>query len=107
METVGDALILLGALWLVLAALGVLKFDEVFARMHAGTKATSLGVGLVLAGAAFHLPLGDAVKLGVTGVLVFLTAPVGAHLIGRAVHHHPGTARVRIDTVDELDDGDP
>jgi multicomponent Na+:H+ antiporter subunit G len=101
-EAVGDVLLVVGAGWAVLAAVGVLRFDDVFSRMHAATKAPTLGLLLVLGGAALHLDGGDALKLLLVGLLVFLTAPVGAHLIGRAVHRSPGDVRIRIDTVDEL-----
>lgn len=104
MQAVGDALLVLGAAWTVLAAIGVVKFDDVFARMHAGTKATTLGLILIVLGAAPRLPAGEAVKLLLVLPLLFVTAPVGAHLIGRAVHRSPGTARVIIDTVDELEE---
>jgi multicomponent Na+:H+ antiporter subunit G len=101
-ETAGDVLLVVGATWAVIAAVGVLRFDDVFSRMHAATKAPTLALLLVLAGAAMHLGAGDALKLLLVGLLVFLTAPVGAHLIGRSVHRAPGEVRIRIDTVDEL-----
>jgi multicomponent Na+:H+ antiporter subunit G len=103
---VGEVLLLLGAGWVLLAAVGVLRFDDVYARMHAATKATTLGLLLVLGGAATQLAGEDAAKLALVGVLVFLTAPIGAHLIGRAVHRAPGDVRIRIDTVDELRDAE-
>lgn len=106
MRGVGEVLLLLGAGWVLLAAVGVLRFDDVYARMHAATKATTLGLLLVLGGAATHLAGEDAAKLALVGVLVFLTAPIGAHLIGRAVHRAPGDVRIRIDTVDELGDAE-
>lgn len=107
LETASDVLLLLGAAWSVLAAVGILKFDDVFSRLHAGTKATTLGLWLVIGGAVLRLDTGEAIKLVLVGLLVFLTAPVGAHLIGRAVHRAPGRAHVRIDTVDELGDVEP
>jgi multicomponent Na+:H+ antiporter subunit G len=107
MGTVGDVLLVAGSAWALLAALGVLKFDDVYARMHAATKSATLGLLLVLGGAATHLPGDDAAKLGLVGVLVFITAPVGAHLVGRAVYRSPGDAGIRIDTVDELRDAAP
>jgi multicomponent Na+:H+ antiporter subunit G len=103
-ESVGEALLVLGAAWSVLAAIGVCRFDDVYARMHAASKTTTLALLLILAGAALHLEGGDAVKLLLAGLLLYLTAPIGAHLIGRSVHHNPGAAQVRIDTVDELAD---
>lgn len=104
MHTVGDLLLLAGASWCVLAALGVLKFRDVFARLHAGTKSTTLGLLLVLAGSATHLGAADAAKLALAGLLVLLTAPVGAHLVGRAARLHPGPEGMRIDVRDELAD---
>lgn len=98
----GDVLVVAGSAWVVLAAVGVLRFADVYSRMHAATKSATLGLLLVLGGAATHLPGDDAAKLGLVGVLVFVTAPVAAHLVGRAVHHSPGRARIRIDGVDEL-----
>ena len=102
MSRLGDVLLVLGAAWTLLAAVGVLRFDDVYARMHAATKATTLGLVLALGGAATHLAGEDAAKLALVGVLVFLTAPAAAHLVGRAVHRSPGDVRIRIDTVDEL-----
>lgn len=102
MRWAGDALLVLGAAWTVLAASGVLKFDDVYARMHAATKSTTLGLWLVLGGAAVQLAGEDAAKLALVGVLVFLTAPAGAHMVGRAVHRSPGGVGIRIDTIDEL-----
>lgn len=100
----GDLLMAVGAAWALLAALGVLRIDDVYNRMHAATKSTTLGLLLILAGAGFHLGGSEAGKLLLVGVLVFMTAPVGAHLVGRAVHRSPREAHIRIDVVDELSD---
>jgi multicomponent Na+:H+ antiporter subunit G len=106
MTQVGRILLVLGAAWTLLSAIGVIKFDDVYARMHAVSKATTLGLALVLGGAATQLAGEDAAKLALVGVLVFMTVPAGAHLVGRAVHHSPGDVHIRIDTVDELRDAD-
>ncbi len=105
-DGVSGVLMVAGAAWALVAAIGVMRFDDVYNRMHAATKAPTLGLVLVLAGAALRLGGGDALKVALVGVLVFLTAPVGAHLIGRAVHRSPGDVRIRIDTVDELADAE-
>ncbi len=102
MDLVSDILLVAGGAWSVLAAVGNLKFDDVISRMHAGTKATTLGVTLVVVGAALDSDAATAVKLVLIVVLAYLTIPVGAHLVGRALYHERGDARVRIDTVDEL-----
>lgn len=106
METIGEVLLVAGAAWSVLAAVGVNRFGDVYARMHAATKSTTLGVVLVLLGAALHLQPMQAAKLLLAGVLLFLTAPIGAHLVGRSVHRNVGSAPIRIDALDELRDAE-
>jgi multicomponent Na+:H+ antiporter subunit G len=101
-STVADVLLVAGAAWAVVAAAGMLRFDDVFSRMHASTKSTTLALFVVLAGAALGLGGMEAAKLGLVGLLVFVTAPVGAHLMGRAIHRTPGETHLRMDTVDEL-----
>ena len=106
MGLVGEILLVIGAGWSVLAAIGVNRFGDIYARMHAATKTTTLGTLLVLLGTALHLDPLDAVKLLLAAVLLFLTAPIGAHLIGRSVHRNVGSAPMRIDSVDELRQAD-
>lgn len=77
----------LGSLLVLLAAVGLVRLPDLYTRMQAASKASSLGVGLLLAAAALHF--GDAaltVRAAVIGVFVFLTAPVAAHAIGRAAY---------------------
>lgn len=104
MQFLGELLLLAGAAWSVLAAIGVNRFGDVYARMHAATKTTTLGVLLVLIGAALHLAPAQGAKLLLAGVLLFFTAPLGAHLVGRAVYRNRGVAAISIDSVDELPD---
>lgn len=101
MDLAAELLLVAGSAWSFLAAVGVCRFDDVYARMHAYTKASTLGVLSTLVGAAIVLGGGEAAKLLLAGVLLFFTAPIGAHLVGRAVHH-TGSSEVRIDIVDEL-----
>lgn len=101
MRVLAEVLLVVGAAWSLLAAVGVCRFDDVYARMHASTKSTTLGVLLTLLGSAMVLGGGDGAKLLLAGLLLFFTAPIGAHLVGRAVHRS-NPSQVRIDTVDEL-----
>lgn len=101
MTFVSELLIVAGAAWSVIAAIGIWRFDDIYTRMHAATKSTTLGVLLIASGAGIALGGPEGVKLLLAGLLVFPTAPIGAHLVGRAVHH-TDEAEVRIDTVDEL-----
>ncbi len=74
-----------GALLAFFAAIGVLRFPDIFARMHAATKPQVLGLFLVLVGIALILRQGTATwVLLLVAVGQMLTAPVAAHMIGRA-----------------------
>lgn len=85
MEPVASILIVAGAVLALLAAFGLQRFDDVFARMHSATKPATLGLILILSGAALILPVPGAVaKLLLVVMLQFITAPVAAHLVGRA-----------------------
>jgi multicomponent Na+:H+ antiporter subunit G len=99
---IGEAVILLGCVLTLLAGIGVLRFDGVFERMHALTKASSAGLILVLVGAALLLPsINDVTILALAAFLQVLTLPVAANLIAGATYR-ANDASLRIDTVDEL-----
>ena len=87
-DTIGAVLLIAGGFFVFVAALGVLRLPDLFMRMHAATKAGTLGAGLVLFAAAVVFgDLGVAVKgLGVF-VFLLLTAPVAAHVLGRAAYY--------------------
>ncbi len=74
-----------GSAFSLLAALGVIRMPDVFTRMQASTKASTLGLGCLLIGAA--LQLGDFesfIRVVSIGAFVLLTTPVAAHVIARA-----------------------
>lgn len=67
------------------ATIGLLRFPDLYTRMHAVTKAGTLGIGLILVAAAVAFgTLSLAARALVALVFVLLTAPVSAHMIGRA-----------------------
>ncbi|MCC5918275.1 MAG: monovalent cation/H(+) antiporter subunit G [Cryomorphaceae bacterium] len=76
-----------GALFILLAAIGILKMPDFYLRVSVTTKAATLGVGLILVASAFAFDH-FSVTSRVLAILVFiiLTAPVGAHMIGRAAN---------------------
>lgn len=106
MDIVADVIMLVGALWFLLAGLGVARLGDSLARVHAATKATTLGMMLVVLGAALQLPLDDGLRIALAIFLIALTNPLGGHLLGRAVEANPGTAEMRIDVRATLDDDD-
>jgi multicomponent Na+:H+ antiporter subunit G len=75
----------LGAVFVLLAGLGLVRMPDLYLRISVTTKAATLGIGLILVAAAMYFS-----EMGVTSrvvaiiLFILLTAPVGAHLIGRA-----------------------
>lgn len=85
LDIVAGSLILLGGAFCLVAAAGVVRMPDVFVRMHASTKAGTLGVGLIGLGACVHVAeTGFVAKALLIIAFMILTAPVGAHLLGRA-----------------------
>jgi multicomponent Na+:H+ antiporter subunit G len=102
---IGEGLVVVGAAFTLLAATGAVRFDDVFARMHALSKASTLGLLLVLVGGAVSLPHpNDITSLVLAAVLHLVTSPVGSNLISRATYYAEGIPH-GIDTIDELADG--
>lgn len=86
-EVITAILIIIGALFMFLGSIGILRMPDLFLRMSATTKVTALGVALMLLAAAFHFnEMGVAARAIAILVFVLLTAPVGAHMIGRAAY---------------------
>jgi multicomponent Na+:H+ antiporter subunit G len=84
-ELIAGVALLLGGAFTLVAGLGLVRMPDVFMRMHASTKAGTLGAGLV--GLAVALTADEpGVASRAIGCVAFLlmTGPVGAHLIGRA-----------------------
>jgi multicomponent Na+:H+ antiporter subunit G len=81
----GCALLLLGAVFSLIAAIGVVRLPDLFTRMHAASKAGPVGSGLVLlAVAVVSADAGVALRAIVGFVFLLLTTPVAAHLLARA-----------------------
>jgi multicomponent Na+:H+ antiporter subunit G len=77
-------LLLLGSLAFLIASLGLFRLPDPLARLHAGTKASSLAVLLMLVAAVIRFP-GSWWLCAGTAALVFLTAPLGCHAIARRI----------------------
>lgn len=78
-------LMVVGTVFMMVAAVGLLRLPDLYTRMHALTKAGTLGVGCILVSAA--VAFGDvsvAARAFVAILFVLFTAPVSAHMIGRA-----------------------
>jgi multicomponent Na+:H+ antiporter subunit G len=74
-----------GSAFALLAAIGVLRMPDVFTRMQASTKASTLGLGCLLVGAALQLgDFGSFIRAASIGAFIVLTTSVAAHVIARA-----------------------
>lgn len=82
------ALLVVGSLFCLVAAVGMLRLPDTLIRIHAATKAGTLGAGFILAAEAVAAgELGTTLRVVAIIVFLLLTAPVAAHLIGRAAYH--------------------
>jgi multicomponent Na+:H+ antiporter subunit G len=103
---IGSAVTLLGAVLILLSAVGVVRFPDVLARMQSLTKASTIGVVLVAGGAMFVLPNANDVTSAIAAALLqLLTLPISASLIARATYLARGIEH-RLDDVDELAEAD-
>ncbi|MDP8969097.1 MAG: monovalent cation/H(+) antiporter subunit G [Actinomycetota bacterium] len=103
-EILAAVLLLAGVTIGVVGGVGLHRFGSVYARMHAATKPATLGLGLVLAGAAVRVgDSGDVVKLVLVIVFQFLTAPLAAHALARSAYR-AGIPMGSTAELDELDD---
>lgn len=84
-DWLSGALIIAGATLAMLAGVGVLRMPDVFTRMQASTKASTLGLGCLLAGVALRNPEFSFVARAVSiAAFMLLTTAVAAHVIARA-----------------------
>ena len=100
MDAIGGFVLMIGALFVLLAAIGALRFDDIYARMHAAAKGPALGVLLTGIGAALVIrSVLATVAVVLVIVLQLMTGSVGAHMLGRSVYR---TVKPPLDGPDEL-----
>ncbi|MEM9460092.1 MAG: Na+/H+ antiporter subunit G [Myxococcota bacterium] len=90
MDLVISAFLVFGAIFVLLGSIGLVKLPDVYSRLHAPTKATTLGVGSILVASAMASSIrgaGPSVHEILVTIFLFLTAPIGAYLIARAALH--------------------
>jgi multicomponent Na+:H+ antiporter subunit G len=100
----GYVLMFSGGILLFTSGLGILRMPDVWNRLHAGTKATTLGSMLFLAGIGCLRP-GWIPKLFLIVLFIILTNPVSGHALARSVHLRPTEKPDNLIT-DDLDDPD-
>ncbi|MBT9519064.1 MAG: Na+/H+ antiporter subunit G [Methyloversatilis discipulorum] len=88
-EIIVVAMLLISAFFALVGAIGMLRFKDFFQRLHAPTKATTLGVGGVLIASMIYSAANG--RFGIHELLItlflFITAPVSANLMAKAALH--------------------
>lgn len=85
-----SVLILTGAIFTFIGSLGLARLRDFYTRLHGPTKATTLGVGcLLIASGVFFSVHDEGISLHevLVTLFLFITAPVSAHLLGKAALH--------------------
>lgn len=88
-EGITALMILIGAIFSFISAIGLIRLPDVYTRAHASSKSSTLGVMFVLLGAFMFFLIGEqyfSTKLFLGIFFVFLTAPVSAHMICRCAY---------------------
>jgi multicomponent Na+:H+ antiporter subunit G len=87
MSWVVTIFLLLGAIFMLLSAIGILRMPDLYTRMSTTSKAASLGAGCMLVAVAVYFgETSVTMRVVATVLFIFLTVPVAAHVIGRAAY---------------------
>jgi len=99
-------LLTVGVAFSVVAAVGLLRFPDLYTRIHAAAKVGTMGLGSIVLAAAIHFNnLGVSIRAFLVIAFVFMTAPVAAHMISR-VGYKVGARMSPKTVIDELRDED-
>jgi multicomponent Na+:H+ antiporter subunit G len=86
-QILSTLLLVIGAAFSLIAAIGVVRFPDLFLRMHCSTKSATLGVSFIMLGAALHFGnLVSFTKALAAIIFMLVTAPVAAHVLARAAY---------------------
>jgi len=86
-DIVVGLILLTGSFFALVASVGLLRLSDVYMRMHAASKAGTLGSGLMMLGLAVYAAEVGVVSRAIAGIIFFLlTAPVSTHLLARAAY---------------------
>lgn len=86
-EYVVSFLLIIGALLMLIAAFGIVRMPDLYTRIHAATKSSTLGAGsMYLAVAIFYGELAIVTRAILVMSFLFLTIPVSSHMIARAAY---------------------
>lgn len=105
MTEAGAVLIVVGSVFCLLASVGMLRFPDVFTRIHAASKAGVLGAGLIFIGVALtSLDVATSIRMGIGLAFLLVTTPLAAHLLGRATMRSGRSPKTEADISDDKSD---
>lgn len=103
-EWIAVVCMIFGGIISVISAYGIIRFPDVYSRLHAATKSSTLAVLITLLGAFMYFLIVErivSVRLILGIIFVFITSPVSGHLICRA-SYRSNVKMTESTTVDEL-----
>ncbi len=107
LDLMTSAVLLIGASFALIGSIGLARLPDIFTRLHAPTKATTLGVGGILLGSILYFSVRHGLSLHelLVSIFLFLTAPVSAHLLARAALHRHCHSEAPVPDHDSRSDG--
>jgi len=108
LEILGGILIVIGSIFLFLGALGIYRMPDVFNRLQAGTKASTLGAMSTILGVGLLAP-GWILKILIIILFIAYSNPISSHALARAMHKRKGFMYFKnevIDAYDEIEEKD-
>ena len=89
LETILSLLIIAGSAFVLIGSVGLVRLPDFFTRLHAPTKATTLGLGCMLLASIGWFSRDGSLSLHevLITLFVFLSAPISAHLLAKAAFH--------------------
>ncbi len=87
-ELIVIVLLWIGSVFMFISAVGIVRMPDLFTRMHAATKLSTIGIASLIGAVAIWFPqLEVSVPAMLIVVFYFITSPVAAHMIGRASYY--------------------
>lgn len=107
LDVISSVLLVIGGLLTLSAGVALLRFPDLLSRMHAATKPQVLGLSLILIAACLQMTgIAQITGLILVGIFQLVTAPVTAHIVGRAAYNDVPATREDL-LADELADRTP
>jgi multicomponent Na+:H+ antiporter subunit G len=103
-ETTTVVLAAIGVIFMLISAVGLVRLPDVFSRMHAAGKATTVGVSCLLLGAGVYFWNDNLLLRAIVLIaLIFATSPISTSAMARAAYRTGGARSLHL-RIDEMQD---